>query len=64
MLAETHEKEALLQDELNKSQNLATRIHQLEMDLQEAAERYREQVHLNSCTVSRHSLILSDRNED
>lgn len=42
--AEAREKEALLQDELNKSRELATRVHQLEMDLQEAAEKYREQV--------------------
>src|ERR1700691_6700793 len=45
-MAEAHEKEALLQDEQNKSQDLATRVHRLEVDLQEAAEKYREQVHL------------------
>jgi hypothetical protein len=42
---ETRDKEALLQDELKKSQDLASLVHQLEMNLQEAAEKHRDQVH-------------------
>jgi hypothetical protein len=43
-LAEAREKENLLQDERNKSQDLDIRVQQMEAELREAADRYREQV--------------------
>lgn len=43
-LTEAHEKENLLQDERNKSQDLDIQVQQLEAELREAADRYREQV--------------------
>jgi len=42
---EARNKEALLQEELNRSQGLSARAHQLEKDLQEAREKHRDQVH-------------------
>jgi hypothetical protein len=45
LLIEARNKEALLQGELDRSQGLSARVHQLEMDLLEAREKHREQVH-------------------